>query len=179
MESLEKYIQSNRDSFDEKEPLEGHFDRFRQKLEIRKPTRKVNLFMVAAAAAVAGLILTGTLGLLFNGSSMNSLNQKELSLSVISPELKEVEDYYTSQINSRYNMINTLKKNSTPEVQSEVTKAITDMDFSYYLLKKDLSSNPKQERVVSAMIQQYQVRIDMLDQILNTLESFSKLRNRQ
>ena len=174
MESLEKYIQSNRDSFDEKEPLEGHFDRFRQKLETRKPARKVNLFMVAAAAAVAGLILTGTLGLLFNGTSMSKLNANELSLSVISPELKEVEDYYNSQINTKCSMINNLKKGSNPEVQSEVNKAITDMDMSYYLLKKDLSTNPKQERVVSAMIQQFQVRIDMLDQILKTLESISK-----
>jgi len=179
MESLKKFIRVNRDSFDEKEPMEGHFDRFRQRMENRKPARKVNLYMVAAAAAVAGLIVTGTLGLLINGTSVKNLNQNELSLSVISPELKEVEDYYTSQINTRYNQIKSLKKNSTPEVESEINKAISDMDLGYYLLKKDLTKNPKQERVVTAMIQQYQVRVDMLDQILMTLKSFSQIRNQQ
>ena len=79
MESLEKYIRSNIDSFSEKEPMEGHFDRFRQKLETRKPARRVNLFMVAAAAAIAGIIVTGTLGLLVNGSSLNNFNAKELT----------------------------------------------------------------------------------------------------
>jgi len=179
MESLEKFILTNRDSFDTKEPHDGHFDRFHQKLETRKPARRVNLYMVAAAAAIAGFILTGTLGLLINGSPLKGLNQTEQSLSAISPELKEVEDYYTSQINTRYNQINALKKDSSPEVESEVNKAITDMYLGYYLLKKDLTTDPKQERVVSAMIQQFQVRIDMLDQILKTLEGVNKMRNQQ
>jgi len=175
MESLEKYIRSNIDSFDVKEPMEGHFDRFRQKLETYRPARKVNLFMVAAAAAVAGIILTGTLGLLFNSSSLKNINAKELTLSVISPELREVENYYQSQINSKYNLINTLNKDSSPEVKSEVDKAINDMNLGYYLLKKDLTSYPKQERIVNAIIQQYQVRIDMLDQILKTLEKVKNI----
>ncbi len=177
MESLEKYIHENHDSFDSKEPMEGHFDRFRQKLEARKPARKVNLFMVAAAAAIAGIILSGTLGLLFNSSYSDIFSKKELTLSSISPELKEAEDYYISQINERYNQINSLKKGSTPEVESEVNKAIVDMSVGYYLLKKDLNNNPKQERVVSAMIQQYQTRIDMLDQIVKTLQNLSQVNN--
>ena len=174
MESLKKYIRKNRDSFDEKEPLEGHFDRFRQQLEARKPARKVNLFMVAAAAAVAGLILTGTLGILYNNSSLSRNNSNGLSLSVVSPEFKEVEDYYLGQINTKYNQIKSLKENSSPEVESEINKTISDMDLGYYLLKKDLSNSPKQERIVSAMIQQYQVRIEMLDQILKTLQNFNQ-----
>jgi len=179
MESLKKYIRKNRDSFDEKEPLEGHFDRFRQKMEFHKPARKVNLFMVAAAAAVAGLILTGTIGIIYNNSSLNRLNPKELSLSVISPELKEVENYYISQISARYTEINSLKKSSSPEIETEVNKAIDDMDLSYKVLKKDLSKSPKQERIVNAMIQQYQVRIDMLDQILKTLQNYNQLNSKQ
>jgi hypothetical protein len=178
MESLEKYIRSNIDSFDGKEPMEGHFDRFRQKMENRKPTRKVNLFLVAAAAAVAGIILTGTLGLLFNNSSIKNFNAPELTLSIISPELKEVEDYYQSQIKTRYDQINALYKNSSPDLKSEVNKAISDMDLGYYLLKKDLTQNPKQERVISAMIQQYQVRVDMLDQILKTLEKVNSINDK-
>lgn len=178
MESLKKYIRKNRDSFDEREPLDGHFDRFRQKLELRKPARKVSLFMVAAAAAVAGIILTGTLGILFNYSSLKSYS-KEFTQSSISPELKEVENYYIGQINSRYNQIKLLKKNSSPEVEQEVNKAIDDMDLGYYLLKKDLSKSPKQERIVSAMIQQYQIRVDMLDQILKTLQSLKQINSKQ
>lgn len=179
METLKKYIRKNRDSFDEKEPLEGHFDRFKQRLEARKPAKKVNLFMVAAAAAVAGLILTGTLGILYNNSSLNRSNSNNLSLGVISPELKEVEDYYQSQINAKYNQIKSLKESSAPEIESEVNKTINDMDLGYYLLKKDLSNSPKQERIISAMIQQYQVRIDMLDQILKTLQNFSQINRNQ
>jgi hypothetical protein len=179
MEGLKKYIRKNRDSFEEKEPLEGHFDRFRQKLEARKPARKVNLFMVAAAAAIAGLVLTGTLGILYNSSSWNPKNQNGISLSVVSPELKEVEDYYQSQISSKYNQIKSLKEVATPEVETEVNKAITDMDNGYNVLKKDLSDSPKSERIVSAMIQQYQLRIEMLDQILNTLQGLKQLNIKQ
>jgi hypothetical protein len=179
MERLKKYIRKNRDSFDEREPLEGHFDRFRQKLETRKPARKVNLFMVAAAAAISGIILTGTLGILYNNSSLNRFNSQEQSLSVISPELKEVENYYLSQISTKYDQIVSLKKNATPEIASEVNKAIVDLDLGYTLLKKDLSRSPKQERIVSAMIQQYQVRVDMLDQILKTLKNLNNFNSKQ
>ena len=179
MESLKKYIRHNRDSFDEKEPLEGHFDRFRQKMESRKPARKVNLFMVGAAAAIAGLILTGTLSLVYNNTSLSSYNKNELSLSSLSPELKEVESYYKGQINNRYNQIKTLKSDASPEVQEEINKTINDMDFGYYMLKKDLSQSPKQERIISAMIEQYQTRIEMLDQILRTLQSISKINSNQ
>jgi len=179
MESLKKYIRKNRDSFDEKEPLEGHFDRFRKKMENRKPTRKVNLFMVGAAAAIAGLILTGSLSLIYNNSALSNYNKNELSLSNISPELKEVESYYQSQINVRYNQINTLKEKSSPEVKAEINKTFSDMDLGYYILKKDLSQSPKQERIVSAMIEQYQARIEMLDQILRTLQYISKINSNQ
>jgi len=175
MESLEKYIRSNRDSFDEKEPLEGHFERFQQKLETRKPARRVNLFMVAAAAAIAGLILTGTLGILYNNVSISNLKQKDLSYNVISPEFTEIENYYNVQIKEKHHQISTLSKKSSPEVEKEVKKAIYDMDLGYYLLKKELLSNPNQERVVSAMIQQYQFRVDMLDQILNTLTNVATI----
>ena len=51
------------------------------------------------------------------------------------------------------------------------------MDLSYYQLKNDLNQNPKQERIVNAMIQQYQERIDMLDQILKTLQKVKNISN--
>ncbi|MHC1704534.1 MAG: hypothetical protein AB9846_11550 [Tenuifilaceae bacterium] len=175
MENLEKFIRANRNSFDEKEPSEGHFERFRQKLEAQKPARKVNLFMVAAAAAFAGIVLTGTLGILYNNSAINKLNKSELSLSVLSPELKEVEDYYLGEINEKYNEISNLSKNSSPEVETEVNKVINDMNLGYYLLRKELTNNPKQERVVNALIEQYQVRIEMLDQIMLTLQKAKQL----
>jgi hypothetical protein len=131
--------------------------------------------MVAAAAAFAGIVLTGTLGILYNNSAINNLNKSELSLSVISPELKEVEDYYLGEINEKYNEISNLSKNSSPEVETEVNKVISDMNLGYFFLKKELESNPKQERVVNALIEQYQVRIEMLDQILLTLQKVKQL----
>lgn len=173
MENLEKYIRSHRDSFDEREPLGGHFDRFQHKIETRKPARRINLALVAAAAAFAGIVLTGTLGVVYNNSSLNQFNKNELMLSMLSPELSEVENYYNGRINEKYNQINNLTKKSSPEVASEVTSALKDMTFGYYLLKKDLLNNPNQERVKNAMIEQYQVRIDMLDQILDTLKNLN------
>ena len=176
MESLEKYIRKNRDSFDEKEPLEGHFDRFRQKLETRKPAKKVNLFLVAAAAAVAGLVLTGTLGVLYNNSSISNFNQKGVTANVIPAEMNEVETYYKKQISEKYSLIDNLSKKASPEVASEIKVAIHDMDLNYYLLKKEFINNP-QERVMNALIQQYQIRIDMLDKILTTLQSNTNSNN--
>jgi hypothetical protein len=168
MEKLEKFIRSNKSSFDGEEPLPGHFERFRQKMDARKPAKKVNLFMVAAAAAVTGLMLTGTLGILYNDPSLLNLSKKELSLGV-SGEYKEVDNYYINQINRKNQLINDLTKKSTLGFDIETKRVLDDLDKSFFSLKQDLIRSPKQERIVNAMIEHYQIKNEMLDQIIDTL----------
>ncbi len=169
MEKLEKFIRTNRSSFDGEEPIPGHFERFRQKLEARQPEKKVNLYMVAAAAAIIGLILTGTLGILYNNASILNLNNNELTLGAVSGEYAEMENYYINQINRKSDLINQLSKNSTQGVDLETKSVLNDLDKSFYMLKMDLQKSPKQERIVNAMIEHYQMKMDMLDQIIDTL----------
>lgn len=177
MKKLEKFIRSNISSFENEEPLPGHFERFQKKLDARKPVRRVNLSLVAAAAALAGLILTGSLGLLFNNSSLIKFSRDQLTLNRISPEYNEVENYYLEQISKKSTLLNALSINITSSSKDELQDEFYDLDKNSYLLKQELLKSPKQERIVNAMIQNYQMKIDLLDQMINTLVKIKKENN--
>lgn len=60
MEKLRRFIENHRDEFDDEPLLDGHLDRFEQKLaavEPQQPTKRVWLWPVAGLAAVAAVAL--------------------------------------------------------------------------------------------------------------------------
>ena len=127
--------------------------------------------MVAAAAAITGLVLTGTISILYNDSSAAIFKKQELTLGAVSNEYTEMETYYINQINKKNELINELTLKSTDGVDSETKSVLNDFDKSFFLLKQDLLKSPKQERIINAVIEHYQMKIDMLDQIIDTLNN--------
>ena len=60
MEKLRQFIENHRDEFDDEPLLEGHWERFEQKLaavEPQQPTKRVWLWAVAGLAAAAAIAL--------------------------------------------------------------------------------------------------------------------------
>jgi uncharacterized protein (DUF305 family) len=49
------------------------------------------------------------------------------------------------------------------------------MDAVYENLKRDLKNNPSDERVINAMIQHYQTKVDIMNQILTQLHQVKAL----
>ena len=60
MEKLRQFIENHRDEFDDEPLLEGHWERFEQKLAVvepQQPTKRVLLWAVAGLAAAAAVAL--------------------------------------------------------------------------------------------------------------------------
>jgi uncharacterized protein (DUF305 family) len=51
---------------------------------------------------------------------------------------------------------------------------LSEMDSIYENLKKDLTTNPNDQRVINAMIQHYQLKVEVMNQILNQLQNAQK-----
>ena len=167
MKNLDKIIQENRQSFDSYEPNDGHFERFEQKLlEFNKEKKSFNLGYLLKAAAVTILVVLS--GLWVYDHTGNKTNNG-IALSEISPEYGEVEMYYTHLVNEKYHEINQFQfMDSTQKVM--LMNELNEMDSIYENLKKDLTTNPNDQRVINAMIQHYQLKVEVMNQILNQLQ---------
>jgi len=169
-DELERLIINNRTSFQDEEPPEGHFERFEAKLQkAAKPARKIYFQPVLKIAAIVVLAL-----LAVNQARIYFFPEKktEFSLGSISEEYREVEFYYTNAI--QLGMIQWEKlKNDGMISKSEdqiMRKEQAEFDQMYQKLQEDLKANPDDERVINAMLEYYQARMNVMTIIINKLQ---------
>ena len=167
MKDLDKTIQENKLDFDSFEPNEGHFDRFEQKLIVYNNKKKSFSFAYILKAAVIAILVT--LSGLWIYDNLDTRSNKGIALSEISPEYGEVEMYYTHLVNQKYGEINQSESfDSTQKII--LVQELKEMDSIYENLKKDLTTNPSDKRVINAMIQHYQLKVKVMNQILDQLQ---------
>lgn len=166
MKDLDKIIQENKLDFDSFEPNEGHFDRFEKKLIIYNNKKKSFSFAYILKAAVIAMLVT--LSGLWIYDNFDTTSNKGIALSEISPEYSEVEMYYTHLVDQKYGEINQSESfDRTQKIM--LVEELNEMDSIYENLKKDLTTNPTDKRVINAMIQHYQLKVKVMNQILDQL----------
>jgi len=168
--NIEDLIRENKTFFDGSEPSEGHFERFQAKLEARSYTftKRVRVLpYLLRAAAVAILV---TLSSLWSWEHILSPDSKRMSLSDVSPEYGEVERYYVQQVNLMEDEIKALPIDDNGQEKEILLAELESMDDMYEELQKDLKANPDDERVINAMIEHYQKKVDVMTYILTQLK---------
>ena len=177
-DNIEEMILNNLEGLNDNEPLEGHFNRFEAKLNLLYKKKKFNLNVVwKVAAAVVFVLLAGNQVAIYlsqgnQGSMFSAFNKKDVTLSSVSPEYKEVEFYYTSSINSGLNQWQKLKSEGfiSEEEQNMMIDELNEFQNRYENLQKDLAANPNDERVINAMLEYYQAKLSVINMIVNKLE---------
>ncbi|MCK4856268.1 MAG: hypothetical protein KAT31_18450, partial [Bacteroidales bacterium] len=101
-------------------------------------------------------------------------NQRVLSLQDISEEFGEAEFYYTSLINNKYQEINRLNIND-PKQKEMLMVELDEMDKLFHSLQKDFQVNPTDRRVINAMIAHYQIKVEIMSQIIEQLEEVNQV----
>ena len=171
MENIEKIIRNNRELFDTADPNEGHFNRFAAKLkqQKRKNHSLTSYTFLLKAASIAILV---TLSFLWTYDNLikPSSEKSGITLSEVSDEYREVEVYYKQQVNLRYGQIRNMDIFSDSIQKSMLLKELSDMDSIYTNLQDELEENPKDKRIINAMIEHYQLKVDVMNQILLQLE---------
>ncbi|MBU2914792.1 MULTISPECIES: hypothetical protein [Reichenbachiella] len=79
-------------------------------------------------------------------------------------ELTEVESYYQNKIDIKVSKISAL------EADKQILEGLDLLDQSFMELKEDLKDNADNEEVINAMISTYQVKLQILERILDELE---------
>jgi hypothetical protein len=171
MKNIEEIIRSNREFFEEAEPREGHFDRFRMKLEKKYHTGKATRSIVPYLLKAAVVTLLVTLSSLWTWDHFIRPDRGRMTLGQVSPQYKEVENYYIHQVNLVESEITGSTIAGNPEQMEMLKNEMKSMDSVYVQLQKELKTNPNDERIISAMIQHYQTKLEVMSYIVNQLKA--------
>jgi hypothetical protein len=169
MKTIDDLIRSNRDFFDEEEPSKGHLERFNRKLENKFGTATVRRSIVPYLLKAAVVTLLVTLSSLWTWDHFIR-PERGMALSDVSPEYREVENYYIHQVNLMESEISTSSFTDS-EHQSELKTEMESMDSVYLQLQKELKANPNDERIINAMIEHYQTKLEVMSYIVIQLKA--------
>jgi len=176
-DELEQLIINNRQLLQNEEPLEGHFERFEARLlNSSKPTRLINFRVVLKIAALVVFAL-----LAVNQARIWLIPEKKVALTLgsVSKEYQEVEFYYTNAIQVGMNQWRTLSHEGfvSESEQQNMQKEQMEFDQMYQKLQVDLEANPTDERVINAMLEYYQARMNIITIIINKLQDAKQQKN--
>ncbi len=171
MKTLEDIINSNKDFFEDAEPSAGHLERFDKKLELlsKKNAPKRSIVPYLLRAAVVTLLVT--LSSLYTWDHFIRRDNNKMALGEVSPQYKEVENYYIHQVNMIEGEIVDIDLKNNPEQKEVLFNEMKSMDSVYVSLQKELKTNPNDERIINAMIEHYQTKLDVMNYILKQLQT--------
>lgn len=171
MKNIEDIIRKNKDFFEDAEPSEGHLERFNMKLERRFQAAPVKRSIVPYLLRAAVVTLLITLSSLWTWDHFIRTGSSRMTLGQVSPQYKEVENYYVHQVNLMEGEIVNVGLKNNPEQKTLLIKEMKSMDSTYVSLQKELKANPNDERIINAMIEHYQTKLEVMSYIVNQLKT--------
>ena len=174
-ENLENLFKKLQGSFDSKEPKGAHRQRFLEKLEESNTTTAIHTpgnswwKPLSIAASIAVLCVIG-IGL------YNAEGTIDEQIAKISPEASNSRFYFANLIEEQ---VKQLKSESSPETKKMVDDTVLQLkklENDYTTLEKDLLSGGNSKIILRAMITNFQTRIDLLQDVLNQMETVKNLK---
>ena len=170
-DKLEKFVFDNKDEFDEFAPAPNLFNG----VETRKPRIiRMNWNSVMWKAAVVVGIFIGSyffhdwMDSTTENTQVAATEQFDQSSEIVKM-LIEAEAYYTSQIDSKKEEFYLLTSGQ-PNIKDEIDLELVELDAVYAQLQKDLKDNADNEEVIEAMVQNYRIKLDILESVLVQLQ---------
>jgi len=177
-DKLERFILDNREGFDTFEPSQDVWKK------IKKPEKKsisLNWKTIAIRAAAVVVIFISSY---YFHDFMNSKNttvvaeSNSIEENPLYKNLIEAELYYSAEINYKKKEFFRLTNNS-PALQKAISMELSDLDVLFKDLKEDLNDNADNHEVIEAMIQNYRIKLEILEDMLNQIKPEQKNNNHE
>ena len=161
---FEEILESNFEAFNSDRPSDNHFEKFKNKLQKSKNTKELYILIYRIAVVfILVIMITG----IFYMMNIKGTSHPIKTISEISDELYEVEMYYKSRIDINYKKLRNLNFDNNKTEKRLVLSELKEMDETYRDLQEDLNQNPYDDRVINAIINYYQMKLEFTDIILN------------
>ena len=167
VDQLEQFVGKNRNAFDREVPNLKVWAAVDQALEAQRPSARIRTIWRTFRAAASVVILL-TLGGLIGMYAYKYTHVQELpTLAEIAPEYAELEQYYTAQVSNR------MQELSRFDQGAAVKPDIQQLDDLYKELQLELDKAPKgsEEQIIQAMIRNYQIKLDILERVLEKIQT--------
>ena len=172
MENLENTFDKLQNEFDFAEPNVGHFERFEAKMKAQnspnKKPKNIKWYWLSAAASVL---------LLFGFSFGPHTAGGGIELAEISPKMEETQNFYLATIQKEIKLIDNQR---TPQNQKIIDDALVQLEIlekNHQKLSIELKESNEDKRVIYAMIANFQMQIEVLQNLVDQLEKFKNYQN--
>lgn len=174
-ESIEELFKGLKGEFDIESPSLGHEARFLERLGSKNdlagsgnnqstPWQK---YLAIAAILVLSLSVLMII----------PREPEAMDLASVSPELSETQDFFTVTLETELKKLNEERSPLTEKIIDDALNQIEILETNYQKLKLDLSESGEDQRVIYAMISNFQNRIDILTMVLDQIETIKQLKN--
>jgi hypothetical protein len=161
MDRLEEFIRENRKELDIYDPDPVIWEKIDK--EVRTSGRP---FLKWIAAAAVLIIILGSALAVYLGNEKQ--NPDYLSAKSQQHEFKETEIFYTTVVNDLYREAEPFLTKQ-PDMQRELYSDMARIDSICKEIRKDLRDNIANQEVIEALVQNYRIKIQILEEMLNTL----------
>lgn len=170
-ESVDQLFKDLEGQFDNRMPPAGHKERFAAKLAAQNkdvvtlaPRKRRWIRPLAIAASFAVLCMLG-LRLLLPDPSVDQ------QVAAISPEISQTQFYFANLIEEQ---VRELEREDSPETKQLIDDTLVQLsklESNYRKLEQDLLKGGNSKLILSAMITNFQTRIDLLTEVMNKVEN--------
>jgi len=167
MDKLEEHIRKNREELDNYSPSPEVWN------GISKSMRSGKLKVTGWLSAAAMIVVILTTSVLFYKGEWNKTifltRDSDAQLMKTNPQVIEAEIYYNSLFNSLYSEATPLLT-TQPEIKKELFSDLSQLDSLCADIKKDLKDNVDNQNVIEALIKNYRIKTEILEDMLDLLK---------
>lgn len=165
-DSFEQFVRDNREEFDNLEPDISVWKRLKKELSVNHSFR---WYVYLRRAAVVIVIFT----LSYFANEMVHRFKDSQSRSVAREGIPGLnEAYYINLVNQKLDELKPVFENC-PSLREELNYDLSELDSVYADLKRDLKDNVANQEVIEAIIENYRLKISILEDILNEMSQFN------
>lgn len=162
---------------DTHEPAINHRSRFLDKLQEQNEVKALSKYQ-SKVNWCKPIAIAASIAILFSVVFSTNLLQKNVAgdLADISPEMEQTQSFFVTAIETQLEEIQEKASPETQELVNDALHQIEKLETDYQKLKLDLVESNNDQRVISAMIKNFQKRANLLDEVLQKINIIKTLK---
>ncbi len=175
---LKKYIEQEEPR--EFDPPSGHEDRFMARLQTlesqneqsrRRVSDRFKWMVVAASLAI--LMTLGISVWNLKDVAEPELAEQKMELQEVSPEMKSAEQYLVAELAKKKERATEIAA-TDPDLKGFIDQ-LDQLEKDYEKLELELNNNRDNERIIAGMIQNYRLRLELLERLFAKYQTKKRL----
>lgn len=173
-DKLKSLFKGLKNDFDIETPDLGHEQRFLAKLKNQNQDSADNTTTNSWWKPVMGI--AASIALIVSVFVVMQQEPELKDLASVSPELLETQNFFTTTIALELSKLESERTPGTEDLIKDAIGQMTILEKEYELLKIDLRQSGNDNRVIYAMITNFQNRIELLQSVLQNIEDVKLLK---